>query len=144
MILNQDLLRHLILPAGTSAILHVAGYMRYARASTLDALSGDYVTTARAKGLRERVVITRHVFRNALLPLVTILGLSLPALLGGSFIIESIFSWPGIGMMGYTALLQRDYTIQMGVALMAAVLVLSANLITDIAYAFVDPRVRYE
>ena len=144
MTLNQDLLRHLILPAGTSAILHVAGYMRYARASTLDALSGDYVTTARAKGLRERVVIMRHVFRNALLPLVTILGLSLPALLGGSFIIESIFSWPGIGMMGYTALLQRDYTIQMGVALMAAVLVLSANLITDIAYAFVDPRVRYE
>jgi peptide/nickel transport system permease protein len=141
---NLDLLRHLVLPAAVEGILQVAFYMRYARASTLDALTADYVVTARAKGLRERIVIGRHVFRNALLPLVTILGLSLPALLGGSFIIETIFSWPGMGMLGYTALMQRDYPVQMGVALIAATLVLLANLITDIAYAVVDPRVRYQ
>ena len=143
-VLNLDLLRHLILPAGVSCILHIAGYMRYARASTLDVLHADFVTTARAKGLAEKVVIGRHVFRNALLPLVTILGLSLPSLLGGSFIIESIFSWPGMGMLGYTALLQRDYPMQMGVALMSATLVLLANLLADVAYAVADPRVRYQ
>ena len=142
--INLDLLRHAALPIGALTISHVAGYMRYARAATLDALSGDYVTTARAKGLRESVVLWRHVFRNALLPLVTIAGLALPGLIGGSFVIETIFSWPGIGMLGYTAILQRDYPLQMGIALMSAVAVLAANLLTDMAYAFVDPRIRYD
>lgn len=141
---NADLLRHAILPVGALAITHVASYMRYARAATLDALAGDYVTTARAKGLSERVVLWRHVFRNALLPLVTIAGLALPGLIGGSFVIETIFSWPGIGMLGYTAILQRDYPLQMGIALMSAVAVLLANLVTDVAYGIVDPRIRYE
>ena len=141
---NLDLLRHAILPIGALTITHIAGYMRYARAATLDALAGDYVTTARAKGLREAVVLWRHVFRNALLPLVTIAGLALPGLIGGSFVIETIFSWPGIGLLGYTAILQRDYPLQMGIALMSAVAVLAANLLTDMAYAFVDPRIRYD
>lgn len=141
---NLDLVRHAVLPISALAITHIAGYMRYARAATLDALAGDYVTTARAKGLRERVVLWRHVFRNALLPLVTIIGLALPGLIGGSFVIETIFSWPGIGMLGYTAILQRDYPLQMGIALMSAVAVLGANLLTDLAYALVDPRIRYE
>ena len=141
---NLDLLRHAVLPIGALTITHIAGYMRYARAATLDALSGDYVTTARAKGLREAVVLWRHVFRNALLPLVTIAGLALPGLIGGSFVIETIFSWPGIGMLGYTAILQRDYPLQMGIALMSAVVVLGANLLTDMAYALVDPRIRYD
>lgn len=141
---NLDLARHAVLPITALTIAHIAGYMRYARAATLDALAGDYVTTARAKGLREAVVLWRHVFRNALLPLVTIAGLELPALIGGSFVIETIFSWPGIGLLGYTAILQRDYPVQMGIALMSAIAVLCANLLTDIAYALVDPRIRYD
>jgi peptide/nickel transport system permease protein len=142
--INLDLLHHAVLPVMALTITHVAGYMRYARAATLDALAGDYVTTARAKGLSEAVVLWVHVFRNALLPLVTIAGLVLPGLISGSFIIETIFSWPGIGQLGYTAILQRDYPLQMGIALMAAVAVLLANLLTDIAYSLVDPRIRYD
>jgi peptide/nickel transport system permease protein len=106
-------------------------------------MGAEHVTTARAKGLRERVVFRRHVFRNALVPLITIVGLSLPGLIGGSFVIETIFSWPGIGMLGYTAIMQRDYPVQLGIALMAAVTVLLANLVTDLAYAVADPRIRY-
>jgi peptide/nickel transport system permease protein len=141
--LNVDLLKHAILPVSALAIPHIAEYMRYARAATLDAMGAEHVTTARAKGLRERVVFRRHVFRNALVPLLTIVGLSLPGLISGSFVIETIFSWPGIGMLGYTAIMQRDYPVQLGIALMAAVAVLLANLITDLAYAMVDPRIRY-
>jgi peptide/nickel transport system permease protein len=141
---NLDLLRHAVLPIAALTITHIASYMRYARAATLDALAGDYVTTARAKGLREAAVLWRHVFRNALLPLVTIAGLALPGLIGGSFVIETIFSWPGIGLLGYTAILQRDYPLQMGIALMSAVAVLVANLLTDVTYALVDPRIRYD
>jgi peptide/nickel transport system permease protein len=141
---NLDFLRHAILPVAALTITHVAGYLRYSRTATLEALSGDYVTTARAKGLRERRVLWGHVFRNALLPIVTIAGLALPALIGGSFVIETIFSWPGIGQLGYTAILQRDYPVQMGIALVAAVTVLLANLLTDLVYSAVDPRIRYE
>jgi peptide/nickel transport system permease protein len=139
-----DLIKHAILPVTALAVPQIAGYMRYARAATLDALGAEHVTTARAKGLRERAVLWRHVFRNSLLPLVTIVGLSLPHIIGGSFIIETIFSWPGIGLLGYTAILQRDYPLQLGIALMAAVAVLLANLLTDIFYGIVDPRIRYE
>lgn len=141
---SLDLLRHAVLPVTALAIPQIAGFMRYARASVLDALGQDHVTTARAKGLKELTVVRRHVVRNALLPLVTILGLQLPNVIGGSFIIESIFSWPGIGMLGYTAILQRDYPLQLGIALIAAVAVLFANLATDLVYGFVDPRIRYE
>lgn len=141
--LNVDLLKHAILPVSALAIPHVAEYMRYARAATLEAMGAEHVTTARAKGLRERVVFRRHVFRNALVPLLTIVGLSLPGLISGSFVIETIFSWPGIGMLGYTAIMQRDYPVQLGIALMAAVAVLMANLLTDLAYAVADPRIRY-
>lgn len=139
-----DLVRHAILPTIALAVPHIAGFMRYARAATLDALGEEHVTTARAKGLKPAVVFRRHVFRNALLPLVTIVGLSLPSIIGGSFIIETIFSWPGIGLLGFTAILQRDYPVQLGIALLAAVAVLFANLLTDLMYAAVDPRIRYE
>jgi peptide/nickel transport system permease protein len=141
---NLDLLRHAILPVTALAIPQIAEYMRYTRAAILDAMGVDHVTTARAKGLSESTVFRRHVFRNSLLPLVTIMGLSLPGVIGGSFIIETIFSWPGIGLLGYTALLQRDYPLQIGIALMAATAVLLANLLTDVAYAMVDPRIRYD
>ena len=141
---NLDLLKHLILPMSALAIPHIAEYMRYSRAATLEAMGAEHVVTARAKGLNERVIFARHVFRNALLPLVTIAGLSIPGLIGGSFVIETIFSWPGIGMLGYTAIMQRDYPVQLGIALMAAIVVLFATLVTDLAYAVVDPRIRYE
>jgi peptide/nickel transport system permease protein len=141
--LNLDLLKHAVLPVSALAIPHIAEYMRYARAATLEAMGAEHVVTARAKGLRERVIFKRHVFRNALVPLLTIIGLSLPGLIGGSFVIETIFSWPGIGMLGYTAIMQRDYPVQLGIALMAAVTVLLANLLTDLAYAIADPRIRY-
>ena len=141
---NLDLLRHAVMPVTALVIAHLAGYTRYARAATLDALAGDFVVTARSKGISELAVLRFHVFRNALLPLVTIAGLSLPGLIAGSFVIETIFSWPGIGLMGYTAILQRDYPLQMGIALLSAVAVLLANLLTDIAYALVDPRIRYD
>jgi peptide/nickel transport system permease protein len=142
--LTWDLIKHAILPVTALAVPQIAGYMRYARAAVLDALSADHVTTARAKGLREATVLYRHVVRNALLPMVTIVGLSLPHIIGGSFIIETIFSWPGVGLLGYTAIMQRDYPVQLGIALMAAIAVLLANLLTDLAYGFVDPRIRYE
>lgn len=140
---NWDLIHHSILPILALSLRDIAGYMRYTRASVLDALSSDFVTTARAKGLPERIVLFRHVVRNALIPIVTILGLSLPALVGGALIIETIFSWPGVGLLGYTALLQRDYPVQLGLLLIGATLVLIANLITDLAYAWVDPRIRH-
>jgi peptide/nickel transport system permease protein len=142
--LNLDLLKHAILPTVTLTLPQIAGYMRYARAATLEAMGADHVTTARAKGLREQIILRRHILRNAMLPLVTIFGLSLPNVIGGSFIIETIFSWPGIGLLGYTAIMQRDYPLQLGIALIAATAVLLANLFTDIAYGLVDPRIRYE
>src|SRR5215204_1446399 len=142
--LNMDLLKHAILPVCALAIPHIAEYMRYSRAATLEAMGAEHVVTARSKGLREQVIFRRHVFRNALVPMITIAGLSIPGLISGSFVIETIFSWPGIGMLGYTAIMQRDYPVQLGIALMAAVVVLFATLITDLTYAVADPRIRYE
>ena len=138
-----DVVRHAILPISALMLQDIAVYMRYTRASMLDTLSAEYVLTARAKGLSETLVLWKHVFRNALVPLVTVLGLSLPALIGGALIIETIFSWPGVGSLAYTSLLQRDYPVQMAVLLMGATAVLAANLLTDVAYAWVDPRVRH-
>lgn len=141
---NIDLIRHAILPVAALSLPQVASYMRYTRSSILDARSSDHVRTARAKGLGERKIFSGHILRNALIPMVTIFGLGLPGLIGGSFVIESIFSWPGIGELGYTALMQRDYPLQLGITLMSATIVLLANLITDITYGIVDPRIRYE
>jgi peptide/nickel transport system permease protein len=141
---NLDLIRHAILPISALALPQVASYMRYTRSSILDARTSDHVRTARAKGLREGKIFRGHVLRNALIPMVTIFGLGLPGLIGGSFVIESIFSWPGIGELGYTALMQRDYPLQLGITLMSATVVLLANLITDLTYGIVDPRIRYE
>ena len=138
-----DLLHHMVLPVLALSMRSIAEYMRYTRASVLDALSADFITTARAKGLSERVVLWKHTFRNALIPLVTILGLHLPSLIGGALIIETIFVWPGVGWLGYNAILLLDYPLQMGVLLMAAVATLTANLLADLAYAWVDPRIRH-
>jgi len=135
---------HMALPMMVLGLSGVAGRLRHARSSMLEVMHQDYIQVARAKGLRDRLIYTRHALRNALMPLVTIVGLSLPALIGGSFIIENIFVWPGMGRFGMTALTARYYPFIMAMNFVSSTLVLLSNLITDIAYAWVDPRIRYE
>lgn len=139
-----DLLHHLFLPAFILAIMNIARNMRYTRFSMLEVLNQDYVITATAKGMKRWVVINRHALRNALIPVITIIGLSIPNLVVGAVFLETIFTWPGMGKLYYTAVVARDYPVIMGANLMIAIFVLVANLITDITYALVDPRVRYE
>ncbi len=136
-------LGNLTLPVITMVIGSLAGLTRYQRASMLEVLNQDYIRTARAKGLPERVVIFKHALRNALIPIVTILGLSLPTLFGGAFIVETIFAWPGMGRLGVTAIFQRNYPLIMGIVMFSAILILMGNLLADIGYALVDPRIRY-
>ncbi|MFB0546580.1 MAG: ABC transporter permease [Anaerolineae bacterium] len=140
----KDNLRHLLLPALSLGVLRTAVFMRYTRASMLDVLQSEYMTVARAKGLLERVVIIRHGLRNALIPIITVIGLNLPVLFAGAVIIETIFQWPGIGLLYITAVSHRDYPMIMGLALVSSIAVLVSNLLTDIAYAFADPRIRYD
>ena len=135
---------HLILPVAVVMIESLAGNMRYMRTAMLDVMRSDYVRTAQAKGLSSWLVFGRHAFRNALLPLVTITTLRLPGLIGGIIIIEFMFAWPGMGQLGIRAISDRDYTIIMGLAMITATLVLFSNLLADVLYAFVDPRVRVE
>lgn len=137
----SDLIRHLIMPASILSILSIAGWNRYIRASMLEVIRQDYVRTARAKGLQERVVIVGHTLRNALIPVATLLGLSLPGLVSGSLITETIFGWPGMGRLAFHAATKRDYPIIMGALVMGTVLVILGNLLADVAYGFLDPRV---
>jgi peptide/nickel transport system permease protein len=140
----SSLLYHLVLPAGTLSLTYIATYMRYTRASMLETIRQDYVTQARAKGLPERVVVVRHTLRNAILPVITIIGISLPNLVVGALFIETIYSWPGMGSLYLDAVTSRDYPLIMGINLVLAVTILGANLLTDMFYAVVDPRIRYE
>lgn len=137
-------LYYMILPMTTLGIGGVAGRMRYARASLLDTLHQDYITVARAKGLAERAVYLTHALRNALLPLITIMGLSLPRLIGGSVIIENIFSWPGLGKFSMTSITTRNFPAIMAVNFVSSLMVLISTLIADILYAWADPRIRYD
>lgn len=139
-----DNLRHLVLPALALGIARTATFMRYTRASVLEVMNNDYVRTARAKGLNSFRVTTLHILRNALIPVVTVVGLSLPVLFGGSVIIEMIFQWPGIGLMFINAVTGRDSPVIMGYVLMSASIVLASNLLTDVAYGWLDPRIRYD
>lgn len=139
-----DYIHHLILPAALLSTNHIAGYYRYMRMSMLEVLHADYLTTARAKGMRERTVILAHALRNAMLPLVTVIGLSIPGLFGGAVFIETIFMWPGMGMLFVEAVGSRDYPLIMGIAMLTTVVVLMANLCADVAYSLVDPRIRLE
>lgn len=139
-----DRLRHLILPTISLGVASAAGIARYMRGSMLEVVRQDYVRTARAKGLDERRVILKHALRNALLPIVSLLGLYVPLLFGGSVVIEVVFAWPGMGNILYTAVQQRDYPVVMGASALFAVLVLLGNLAADLLYAAVDPRIRYE
>lgn len=139
-----DRIRHLILPASILGMMLVGELTRYTRSSLQDVLSQDYVRTARAKGLRERVVMTRHALRNALLPLITILGLRIPWMIGGALIVETIFSWPGMGLLTVQATRHRDYSVLMGLALVAATMGILGNLIADLLYSVADPRIRIQ
>ena len=135
-------LHHLIMPAFILSIDSMSGNTRYARTAMLEVMNADYVTTARAKGLTEYVVIARHAFRNALLPMITITTLRLPGLIGGAILIEVMFSWPGMGLLSIKSITNRDYPILMGLTFFSASLVLYANLLADILYAYADPRIR--
>jgi len=139
-----DNLRHLALPMFSLSVLRIASFMRYTRSSLLDVLHNEYLTVARSKGLSERRVIMKHALRNAMIPIITVIGLNIPVLFAGAVIIESVFQWPGIGLLYITAVNQRDDPMIMGLAVMSAVVVFLSNLLTDIMYAFVDPRIRYQ
>ena len=140
----SDNLRHLFLPALALALVRTSVFMRYTRASVLEVINEDYVRTARARGMTERVVTVRHILRNALIPVITVIGINLTVLFAGSVIIETIFQWPGIGMMFINAIALRDSPVIMGYVLISAFVVLLANLVTDVTYSFADPRIRYE
>ena len=139
-----DIIRHLALPVFVSAFGGLAGISRYMRSNMVHVLRQDYIRTARAKGLREKDVIYRHALKNALLPVITILGLSIPGLIGGSVIFESIFSIPGMGRLFYGSVMARDYPVIMGVLVIGAILTLLGNLLADISYRLVDPRIKLE
>ena len=137
-----DRLQHMILPAIALGIGNAAGVARYMRGSMLEVINQDYIRTARAKGLSERVVVFKHALRNAMIPIITLLGLYLPILLSGSVLVETIFAWPGMGRLIVEAIFQRDYPLVMATSFIAAALVVIGNLLADVLYAVVDPRIR--
>jgi peptide/nickel transport system permease protein len=138
-----DKVLHIILPVAVLTIVSISGWSRYIRASMLEVMRQDYVRTARAKGLLERVVIVKHALRNALIPFVTIIVFSLPGLFGGAIITESVFNWPGMGRLYFTALGQYDYPVAMAILFITAILTVIATLLRDILYTVVDPRIRF-
>lgn len=137
-------LRYLILPMITLSAGSVAVNMRQVRASMIEVLSQDYVRTARSKGLRERTVLYTHALRNAIIPVLTIIGLQVGAILAGTFAIETIFLWPGIGQLAVTSILSKDYPVVQGVVLLSALSYMAANLLVDVGYAVLDPRIGFE
>jgi peptide/nickel transport system permease protein len=139
-----DRVQHLILPALSLALISIGGWSAYIRSTMLETLQMDYVRTAHAKGLRERIVVYGHVLRNAVLPLITLIGLSLPGLFGGALIVEQIFAWPGIGRLTIEAVNRRDYTLIMGTTMMFAALTMVSNLLADLVAAALDPRIRLD
>lgn len=139
-----DRLHHLALPLGILTLIQVAGRMRYTRSSMLEIINQDYIRTARAKGLSERSIIYKHALRNALIPVITVLSISLGTLLSGAILTENVFMWPGMGTLVYQAISNRDYPLVMAGTMLLALSMLIANLLADIAYAFADPRIRYD
>jgi peptide/nickel transport system permease protein len=139
-----DQVKHLILPAFVLSIRHIAGWSRYMRSSLLDVVRADYIRTAMAKGLRERVVLLRHAVKNAMIPVVSIMALDLAGLFSGAVITETIFAWPGIGQLFVKAMFSRDYPLLMGILMMGSFMVVFFNLIADIVYGWLDPRISYQ
>jgi peptide/nickel transport system permease protein len=138
-----DVARHLVLPAVSLAVIFVAVYSRLTRASMMDALVSDFVRTARAKGLGEPVILVKHALRNALLPVVTIAGIQVGQVLAGAILIETVFSWPGMGRLAFESILRRDYPLLLGILLFSSVAVIVTNLVTDVVYGVLDPRIRH-
>src|SRR5262252_1981448 len=138
-----DSLWHLVLPALVLGLAEAAALIRYTRSSMLEVIRQDYVRVARSKGLRETTVIYQHALRNALIPLVTVIALGLPRLLGGAVIVESVFAWPGMGTLAITAVQARDYPVMMAINLISAVTIVMSNLLADVTYAVIDPRIKY-
>ncbi len=134
---------HLIMPGTVLSFVYLSIWSRFTRSSMLEVLSQDYVRTARAKGMSERRVVYLHALRNAVIPLVTLVGLELPSLVSGGLVVEVVFSWPGIGRLLYERALQTDYTTVLGITTFAALLVVAGNLLADVLYALLDPRIRY-
>jgi peptide/nickel transport system permease protein len=139
-----DRMEHLILPASVLAFGMIASNTRFIRSSMLEVINQDYIQTARAKGLSEFKVIAKHALRNALLPIITVIAMQLPMILGGAFIIEYIFGWPGLGRLGVMAVFMRDFPIIMGTTMLVAVGIILCNLLADVMYAIVDPRIRFQ
>ena len=139
-----DILIHAAMPLLVYTIDRMVVWVRFQRNSMIEVMSKDYIRTARAKGLRERAVIFKHAWRNSLTPIITNLGLSFSGLIGGSFIIESIFAWPGMGRLGLNAIRFRDFPVTMGILLISSIMIIAGNLISDILYAVMDPRIRIE
>lgn len=137
-----DRLSHLVLPGMTLALDLAAAFTRYTRASVLEVLGTDYLRTARAKGLREWVVITRHGLRNALIPIITVVAYRMPYLIGGAVVVETVFQWPGLGLLTLNAATQKDYPLVMALALIVTLVVVLSSLIADVAYSLIDPRIR--
>jgi peptide/nickel transport system permease protein len=138
-----DYLRHLFLPVCSLAIQQIAGWSRYMRSSMLEVLQQDYVRTARAKGLPGSRVLYKHALKNALLPVITLLGLSLPSLLAGAAITESIFTWPGLGFLAVQSVTTNDFPVVLAIVMIGGMMVLLGNLLADVLYGFVDPRIKY-
>ncbi len=137
-----DVMKHMIMPVIVLAASLAGSNIRYIRSSVLEILKQDYLRTARAKGIGRFLVINKHAMRNALLPITTVIGMEVPMLIGGAVIVEQVFSWPGLGLLTMTAIMNRDYPVIMGVSLLSAIIVLAGNLLTDILYAVVDPTIQ--
>ncbi|MGB6009266.1 ABC transporter permease [Castellaniella sp.] len=137
-----DVAQHLVLPAFTLAFVYIAQYSRLARASMMEALSADYIRTARAKGLSEAVVLYKHALRNAVLPVVTMLGMQFGNVLAGAILVETVFNWPGLGRLSFDSVLRRDYPTLLGILFFASMMVVVMNQLTDLAYRIIDPRIK--
>ena len=136
-----DIGRHLVLPAATLSLFYLAVYTRMMRTSMLELVGSDFVRTARAKGLSDRAVVWRHMLRNALLPVITLVGIQIGSLLGGAVVVETVFSWPGLGRLAYDAVLQRDYNLLLAILFMSVLVVVTVNIAIDLLYAWIDPRI---
>lgn len=139
-----DVFRHMIMPTTVLSLLNVASFMRYTRSAMIDVIGQDYIRTAKAKGVSNKDVIIKHAFKNALIPIITIISLQIPGVLSGALLTETIFVWPGIGQLNYQAVQNRDYYMVMGIVMMLALATLVINLLADVLYAVVDPRIRYD
>ena len=137
-----DVIKHMVLPVITLSLLNIGAWMKYVRNCMLEVINQDYIRTARAKGLKEKVVIYKHALRNASVPIITYLGLCIPGLFSGALITETVFAWPGIGRLAYDAIGNRDYTLLMGFNMISAVLLILGNLLADVLYSIADPRVK--